>query len=196
MNPLLRILAVAGLLTAAHTFAAEANALVAADAFEGKVSLAITTEKGRTQTLNYSMKGQKLRMDIETEGKVMATIMDLNKLEMLVLMPEQSMYMVMPIKKPVEQAMAKQGESTADIEVTGKTDTILGYKCEQLLVKDKGTVTEMWVASGLGTFMGMGSSGGGGGGAVLRRGGGPTAATGREGAKGSGGVPLGVVLPD
>src|ERR1700694_1738221 len=104
MNLLPRILAVAGLLTAAHSFAAKA--------FEGKVSLAITAEKGRTQTLNYSMKGQKLRMDIETEGKAMATIMDLSKLEMLMLMPEQSMYMVMPIKKQVDQATVKTGEST------------------------------------------------------------------------------------
>lgn len=196
MNPLLRILAVAGLLTAAHTFAAEANALVAADAFEGKVSLAITTEKGRTQTLNYSMKGQKLRMDIETEGKAMANIMDMEKLEMLVLMPEQQMYMVMPIKKPVEQAMAKQGESTADIEVTGKTDTILGYKCEQLLVKDKGTVTEMWVASGLGTFMGMGSGGGGGGLFGGRKGSGPAAAKWEEALKGKSGFPLRVISRD
>jgi hypothetical protein len=188
MNLLSRIFAVASLLTAAHSFAA--------NAFEGKVSLAITAEKGRTQALNYSMKGQKLRMDIETEGKAMATIMDLNKLEMLVLMPEQSMYMVMPIKKQVEKAMEKQGESTAEIEVTGKTDTILGYKCEQLLVKDKGTVTEMWVASGLGTFMGMGSGGGGGGLFGGRKGSGPAAAKWEEALKGKGGFPLRVISRD
>ena len=58
--------------------------------------------------------------------------------------------------------LLEEGESTADIEVTGKTDTILGYKCNQFLVKDKGTITEMWVAEGLGTFMGLGSQGGGG----------------------------------
>ena len=183
MNLLPRILAVASLLTAAHTFAA--------DAFEGKVSLAITAEKGRTQTLNYSIKGQKLRMDIETEGKAMTSIMDMGKLEMLMLMPEQQMYMVMPIKKPVEQAMAKQGESTADIEVTGKTETILGYKCNQILVKDKGAVTEMWVAEGLGAFMGMGSGGGGG-----RKGGGAAAAKWEEALKGKGGFPLRVISRD
>src|SRR5689334_16670652 len=132
MNLLLRLLAVGTLLTASASFAA--------DSFQGKVSLAISAGKGKSQTLNYSIKDQKLRMDIDAEGHSMATIMDMAKLEMLMLMPEQQMYMVMPIKKPIEKAMEKQGESTADVEVTGKTDTILGYKCNQILVKDKGTV--------------------------------------------------------
>ncbi|MSU45560.1 MAG: DUF4412 domain-containing protein [Lacunisphaera sp.] len=91
--------------------------------------------------MNYSMKGPMLRMDIDAEGHQVASIMDMAKLEML--MPEQKMYMVLPMKKPVEKAMEKQAESTVDIEVTGKTETILGYKCSQILVKDKGTVTEM-----------------------------------------------------
>ncbi|MES1194554.1 MAG: DUF4412 domain-containing protein, partial [Opitutus sp.] len=151
--------------------------------------------KGKVQDLNYSMKGQKLRMDITAEGHEVATIMDLEKLEMLMLMNEQRMYMVMPIKKPVEQAMAKQGESTADLEVTGKTETILGYKCNQVLVKDKGTTTEVWIAEGLGTFMGLGS--GGGGGNPFARGS-KTANTAKweEALKGKGGFPLRVVSLD
>ena len=185
MNLLFRLLAVGTLLTASVSFAA--------DAFQGKVSLAITSGKNKAQTLNYSIKDQRLRMDIDAEGHSMSTIMDMAKLEVLMLMPEQQMYMVMPIKKPVEQAMAKQGESTADIEVTGKTDTILGYKCNQILVKDKGTVTEMWVAEGLGTFMGMGNKGGGG-----PFGGGKPAATAKweEALKGKGGFPLRVITTD
>lgn len=191
MNLLLRLLAVGTLLTASASFAA--------DAFQGKVSLAITSDKGKSQTLNYSIKDQKLRMDMEAEGHTMATIMDTAKLEMLMLMTEQKMYMVMPMKKPVEQAqaqaMARQGESTADIEVTGKTDTILGYKCNQILVKDKGTVTEMWAAEGLGTFAGLGNQGGGGGGPF----GGhksANAAKWEEVLKGKGGFPLRVISTD
>ena len=185
MNLLLRLLAVGTLLTASASFAA--------DAFQGKVSLAITAAKGKAQTLNYSIKDQKLRMDMDAEGHSVATIMDMSKLEMLMLMAEQKMYMVMPIKKPVEQAMAKQSESTADIEVTGKTETILGYKCNQILVKDKGTVTEMWVAEGLGVFMGMGS---GGGGPFGGRKGGANAAKWEEALKGKGGFPLRVISTD
>lgn len=184
MNFLLRLIAVGSLLTAAASFAA--------DTFQGKVSLAITAAKGKAQVLNYSIKGNKLRMDVEAEGHVMASIMDIEKLEMLVLMPEQKMYMVMPIKQPIEKAMQKQGEMTADIEVTGKTETILGYTCSQILVKDKGTVTEIWAAEGLGAFMGLGNNGGGG------PFGGKSAAKAKweEALKGKGGFPLRVLSRD
>jgi Domain of unknown function (DUF4412) len=194
MNPLLRILAGGGLLAASHLFAATA--------FEGKVSLAMSSGKDRAQNMNYSIKGQKLRMDITSEGREMSTIMDMAKLEMLMLMPEEQMYMVMPMQKPVEKAMEKQGESTAEIERTGKTEKILGYQCEQILVKDKGTVTEMWVASDLGMFMGLGSGGGGGGGGMGgmfgggREGGGAAGAKWEEALKGKGGFPLRVISRD
>ncbi len=192
MNFLSRILAVGALLTAVQTFAA--------DAFEGKVSLAITADKGKAMNLDYSLKGGKIRMDINAEGREVATIMDMGKMEMLMLMAEQHMYMVMPMKKPVEQAMEKSGAGSADIEVTGKTETILGYKCNQILVKDKGTVTEMWVAEGLGAFMGLGGGGpmGGGGGMFGggKRGGGANAAKWEEALKGKGGFPLRVISRD
>ncbi len=187
MKLLTRLLAVGALLTAVQAFAA--------GTFEGKVSLAITANKGRPMNLDYSLKGQKVRMDMQAEGNQVASIMDMAKLEMLMLMPDQQMYMVMPIKQPVEQAMAKQGESTADIEVTGKTDTILGYKCSQILVKDKGTVTEMWVAEGLGMFMGLGGGGPMGGGMMGGRKS-ANAAKWEEALKGKGGFPLRVITRD
>jgi hypothetical protein len=187
MKLLSRLLAVGALLSAVQTFAA--------DTFEGKVSLAITADQGRAMNLDYSLKGQKIRMDMNAEGHEVATIMDLGKMEMLMLMAEQHMYMVMPMKKPIEQALEKQGAGSADVEVTGKTETILGYKCNQILVKDKGAVTELWAAEGLGAFMGLGGGGGGmfGGG---RRGGGANAAKWEEALKGKGGFPLRVISRD
>lgn len=193
MKSLSRFLAVGALLTAVQTFAA--------GAFEGKVSLAMTAGKGQTMNLDYSMKGRRLRTDMNAEGHQMSSIMDLDKLEMLMLMPEQQMYMVMPIKKPIEQAMEKSAESSAEVEVTGKTETILGYKCSQILIKDKGSVTEAWVAEGLGAFMGLGQGGGGGNpmagmfGGGGRKGGG-NAAKWEEALKGKGGFPLRVITHD
>jgi len=186
MKLLSRFLAVGALLTAVQTFAA--------DTFEGKVSLAITADKGKAMNLDYSLKGQKIRMDVNTEGRQMASIMDMTKLEMLMLMPEQQMYMTMPMKKPVEEAMQKAGGGDADVEVTGKSETILGYKCNQILVKDKGTVTEVWAAEGLGAFMGLGGGGPMGGGG--RRGGAASAAKWEEAMKGKGGFPLRVISRD
>lgn len=189
MKFLLRLLSVSTLLlTAVSTYAA--------DAFEGKISLAMTGDKkGKTQAMDYSIKGQKLRMDINADGNQVATIMDMEKLEMTMLMPEQKMYMVHVIKKPLEQAAAKAGESTAEIEVTGKTETILGYKCSQVLIKDKGTVTEAWLAEGLAAFQGLGAPGGGGGGMF----GGKksaNAAKWEEALKGKSGFPLRVITRD
>ena len=156
MNPLLRFFAVGSLLVAAHSFAA--------DAFEGKVTLAINGDKGKPMNLNYAMKGPNVRMDTNAEGHQVSTIMNLPKMEMMILMAEQNMYMVMPIKKTAENAMEKhQGEAeNIDIQRTGKTETILGYKTDQILItdKEKGTVTELWSASNLGAFMGLGGGGG------------------------------------
>jgi Domain of unknown function (DUF4412) len=157
MNLLSRILVVGSLLTAVHTFAATS--------FEGKVTFTVTSEKGKSMDMNYSIKDQKVRMDMNAEGHSMVMITDLEKFEMLMLMQEQRMYMVMPLKKPIEEAIAAHGgsgELNTDIQRTGKTDTILGHKCEQILVtdKDRGTVTELWVANDLGTFTGLGSGGG------------------------------------
>lgn len=185
MNLLSRFLAVGTLLTASLGFAA--------DSFEGKVSLSLTADRGGAMVLNYSIKGQKVRTDMQAQGQQMASVMDLNKQEMLMIMPDQGMYMVMPLKKPMEQAAAQAADMSADIEVTGKTETILGYKCHQILVKDKGTVTEVWAAEGLGAFTGLSQGGGGpfGGGKPK------AAAKWEEALKGkNGGFPLRVISRD
>jgi hypothetical protein len=188
MNLLSRFLAVGALLTSVQVFAA--------GTFEGKVTLAVTAGKGRAMTMDLSMKGQKQRMDMQAEGHQMATITDLAKLESIILMPDQGMYMVQSIKKPLEQAMGKAGENTADVEVTGKTETILGYKCNQILVKDKGTVIELWAAEGLGLFTGLGGGGPMGGNPFGGGRGGAGAAKWEAVLKEKGGFPLRVIARD
>lgn len=188
MKPLLRLFAVGTLLlTAVSSFAA--------GAFQGKVTQTITDGKGRSHDLNYSIKGSKMRMEVNEQGHQAVIISDMDKLETLILMAEQKMYMVMSIKKPVEQAVAKSsGNANVDIQVTGKTDTILGYKCNQVIITDKssGAVTETWLAEGLGTFMGL--SGGGGGGPFGGKS--AKAAAWEEALKGKVGFPLRVIGHD
>ena len=156
MKPLLRLLA-------ASTLVLTAVSSYAASAFEGKVTQTMTDGKGKSHDVNYSIKSPMMRMDVNEGGHAATMIMDTEKFEMLVLIEQQHMYMVMPMKKPVEQAIEKSGDRDVDVQVTGKTDTILGYKCNQILVTDKssGTVTECWLAPDLGTFMGFGGGGGG-----------------------------------
>jgi hypothetical protein len=183
MNPLLRVFAAGSLLVATTAFAA--------DAFEGQVSFTMNTGKGRTQEMDYTMKGSALRMDMSADGHEVSNIIDMKKREMLMLMHEQRMYMVMPMPNMPGAAPAESGP-TPDIEKTGKTETILGYKCQQVLVKDKGKVTELWLADGLGMFMGMG-----GGNPMM--GGGPRgggASKWEAALKGIGGFPLRVISRD
>ncbi len=185
MNPLRSLLAAGCLLTAT---------LASAAGFEGKVTLALSTGKGQTQVLDYSIKSNAVRIDLQAEGQAFASIMDLEKMEMTLLMPEQQMYMVMPIKDKVEKAMDKAFENDATIEKTGRTETILGYKCDEYLAKDREAVTEIWVAEGLGSFMGLGSGGNPMGGMM---GGGKKRGTGwEEKFKGKPGFPLRVISRD
>lgn len=152
MNPLIRLFTVAGSLLAVS--------LAHAASFEGKVTLAMSTGKGQSQSLDYSIKDTAIRIDLNAEGQSFASIMDLQKMEMIMLMPQQQMYMVMPMKDKVEKAVGDALAKEPNIEKTGRTETILGYKCDEYISKDRDATTEIWVAEGLGAFMGLGSGGG------------------------------------
>lgn len=185
MNPLLRLFAVLALLTASLGHAAS---------FEGKVTLAMTMGKGQSQVLDYSIKGTAIRIDMNAQGQSFASIMDLQKMEMLMLMPQQKMYMVMPLKDKIESAVDDALAKEPNIEKTGRTETILGYKCDEYISKDRDVTTEIWLAEGLGAFMGLGSGGGMG---DMFGGGKKKASAGwEEKFKGKAGFPLRVVSRD
>lgn len=170
-------------------------ALFAADTFVGKVSFLSTPAKGKPTVINQAMKGNFVR--IETPEAPGAMIMDFAKMEMIMLMNEERMYMVMPIKP--SDAPEKQKDTPAadpDVEVTGKTEKILGYTCSQILVKDGKTISEVWFAEGLGFFAGLGRSGGGGGMFGKKKGNAETAAKWERALKGRGGFPLRVINRD
>lgn len=190
MNLLSRLFAMGSMLLAVHAFAA--------DAFEGKVVLTMSTDKGKQTDMSYTLKPGKVRIETSFGGHQSAILTDLAKLETTILMPEQKMYMVKSIKQPAEEAMAGHEGQAAnmDLKATGKTDTILGYKAEQIVMtdKEKGTTTEMWVAQGLGTFNGLGGGGGSPFGGPRKQS--PTSAKWEEALKGKGGFPLRVVSHD
>jgi hypothetical protein len=82
------------------------------------------------------------------------------------------MYMVRPMPKPTAEDEKKDLKAVDDftVERTGKTETILGYKCEQVFVKSKNTNVEVWATDQLGTYMGTQPGGAGGGGGMFGRG--------------------------
>jgi hypothetical protein len=144
-----------------------------AEPFEGKVSMKITGKNNTIQEMSYTIKGSRVLISMGTMGGV---IMDRDKNEITILMPQQRMYMVQTIPQPPAAPQSPSG-SPGDVSFqnTGVTDIILGYTCTKYLVKAKGTTSELWVTDQLGPFAGFGSGMGRGpmGGSGRGRGGPP-----------------------
>jgi hypothetical protein len=137
-----------------------------AQSFEGVVKFKMGMGKDLGE-MTQMYKGTKARTEFTSgKGQAGAMIMDMGAQSMIVLMPQQKMYMVMDMNKMA--AMAKnmpgakgQGAAAAagtppPITDTGKTDTVAGYTCQYYIVGDT-QQTEVCAAKGLGTF-GMGQS--------------------------------------
>ena len=136
--------------------------------FEGKIRFKMTglghaarnADGESAMFMNYFIKAGLIRMETEIQpGKVGCMIIDSAKREMTMLMPEQKMYMVMKTPEPRKTEGQAAPAQDAEIVRTGKTETILGYKCEQVIVKSKDGETETWSAEGLGTFHAMSRGG-------------------------------------
>ncbi len=123
--------------------------------FEGRLTMEM--KEGRnTMTMNYAVKKDFIRVDIPMEGMTMASIVNLPKKEIIMLMPGQNMYMVMPI--PDEANADKAASRQPQLEKTNETETILGYLCTKYLTKDGNTTMEIWGAEGIGSFIRMGGN--------------------------------------
>lgn len=127
--------------------------------FEGKVKMKIQSGKGDPSIINYSMKGERLRMEIPSGKETVVGLLDWEKREMSMLMPGQTMYMVIELSDvPMIENEMKKTESTS-LEKTSETATIVGREATKYIAKDGKTVTELWLASGIGSWFNM--SGGG-----------------------------------
>ncbi|ACB75662.1 DUF4412 domain-containing protein [Opitutus terrae] len=137
-----------------------APAAVHAASFEGSVRMKMSQPKGEAFEMTYRMKGGLMRTEMQTGNGSMATIMDLGKKEMIVLMPEQQMYMVHSLAA-AGAAVEKQA-SDVTFEKTGDTEKILGYDCTKYISKSKDGISDVWVTEQLGSFAGLGGMAGGG----------------------------------
>lgn len=133
-------------------------AVVTEGAFEGRVTLGLKSGREAEQVIAYAMKDGKVRIEPQMEeAGGAAMIIDVAKQEMTVIMPDQAMYLIMPLKgAPVTASAARAEESAAKVEKTGETEIILGYVCEKYLSTERGEVTEMWLTEELGSFAGLG----------------------------------------
>jgi hypothetical protein len=130
-------------------------AALSAAQFEGKVTFKMTPAKGQAQDIRYAIKNGKLRIELPDQKEMGGMIVDPVKRESIILMDQQRMYMVMAVPD-ASAAETKAGKSDgATLEKTGVTEKILGYTAEKYISKSKDATTELWLAEGLGTFVGF-----------------------------------------
>jgi Domain of unknown function (DUF4412) len=133
----------------------------AASTFERNITMSLTSAGKGAVTQELSIKEGYMRVSMAIGHKQGAAILDFKNQQILILMPEQQMYMVQPIPQP-SAANAPAGKSGDGLVETGTKDTILGYECTKYTVTSKEGTSEIWVTDQLGTFAGLFHGGPGG----------------------------------
>jgi hypothetical protein len=137
-------------------------------AFEGKVAMTMTSASADgSMPMTYFLKDTHMRIETaippdknNPNGVTSATIMDLEKKEMTMLMPDQKKYMVFTIPDATsEKAKAKAAD--ADFKPTGRKEKIAGFEAMEYVGHSDKKLTELWVTKELGQFM-MATQGKGG----------------------------------
>lgn len=142
-------------------------ATVAAQAFEGRVTVEMAGPGGGAMPMVILAKDGKSRMEAVAGGMPVAMIMDYRAGNITTLMTSQKMYMKMDLKQ-MEQQMRAMGGAPGTAEApkytrTGRRETIAGQSCEHVLFDNKdGKQMDICAAQGLGFFGGAGGGMGGG----------------------------------
>jgi len=140
-----------------------------ADTFEGKIGISLTSQSAQgPQSMNMSVKEGYTRFDIVTARGTMGMIRDMKNRQMLILMPQQRMYMVQSLDQPAPMPQYGQGPQPGQgqphpqgtLQETGVKETILGYVCTKYTVTGQDGTAQIWVTDELGNFMGMPPAGG------------------------------------
>jgi hypothetical protein len=142
-----------------------------AGTFEGKVTMTMTSGKSKDgpQTIDYSIKEGYMRMDMMTAKGGAAFITDFKNKQIIILIPQNNMYMVRSLPDP--SANPKPGAaggppsapthpSDTTFTDTHTSETILGYDCEKYEATNSKGVAYIWATDRLGMFGGLSMGGG------------------------------------
>lgn len=126
--------------------------------FEGWIHSVIKDGKNEV-ALSYAIKDQRMRVEMPAEkgGPMAAAILNTAKQEMTIVMAEEKMAMVMPLKQAVGKAEKEIEQANATWEKTGETKDILGYSCTKYIGTNNGERYEVWATDELGRFVGPGA---------------------------------------
>jgi len=124
---------------------------LAAQSFEGTVTMNMVSDDGSAHPISYMIKGGKMRFDVG--GGQMSVVLDPVAQRMMVIMNAQKMYMERDFGSTVAAVQQQIGEKHPSIVRTGKRETIAGYKCEHVTVTDDdGASVDSCISSELGGF--------------------------------------------
>ena len=141
------------LLIGVLSLAALVSSTSLAQSFEGVVQMTVKGENGEN-AITYMMKGDVVRMEFEGGRRgPMVMLRNIKEDKTVMLMSEMKSYMEMTMPQAPKD---KEGAPVkGKVTKTGKTEKILGYDCDQFLVKYEDKETEVWAAKGIGKFMRM-----------------------------------------
>jgi hypothetical protein len=141
--------------------------------FEGSVTYSVQAA-GQAMTMTHHVKGEDVRMDMETMGQSVSVITDLNASRQIMIMHGMRQYMdTGAMQQRMGSVRAGAGAAAGadlsiadlDISATGRKDRIAGHDCEYYSFTSSGTQVEICAAKGLGWyFAGAGNPGGRGAG--------------------------------
>ncbi|HSD64965.1 MAG TPA: DUF4412 domain-containing protein [Ignavibacteriaceae bacterium] len=128
--------------------------IYAQENFEGKVTFNIfDNENAEAHSMDYFMKDGKIRFDAKEKEGMGAFIMDPASKQIMIIMPEQKMYLQMQIPETKLDSKAAHEMDKGEFSKTGDTKEILGYKAEKWVFKNDTDQGEAWMTRDLGAFV-------------------------------------------
>jgi hypothetical protein len=124
---------------------------LAAQSFEGTVTMSMTSDDGTARTMSFMLKDGKMRFD--PPGGQVSVIIDPATQRMMVVVNAQRMYMESSFADAATAVQGKVAVADPKIVKTGKFETVAGYKCEDVTATDDdGKSVTVCLSSELGGF--------------------------------------------
>ena len=124
---------------------------LAAQSFEGTVTMSMTNDNGGARTMMFMLKDGKMRFD--PPGGQVSVIIDPATQRMMVIVNAQRMYMESNFADAAAAVQGKVAVADPTIVKTGKFETVAGYKCEDVTATDDdGKAVTICMSSELGGF--------------------------------------------
>lgn len=130
--------------------------------FEGRIAYDMQMN-GMAMQMTQAIKGSRIRAEVSGVPAIgdMVSLMDSEKMEMIMIVPAQQAYMVMSLGDLAQTVQMQTGDEDPQVERTGERETVAGHRCENVKVTMATNSMTMCIATDLGFYF-MGGTGPGG----------------------------------